>query len=174
MKEPEGEDWFNILVLHQNRVARSVKNFIPESSLPDFMDLVIWGHEHDCRIMPEQIANGIHISQPGNELYFLLLKQINLINELIEGSSVATSLAIGESLEKHVGLLYVYKTDFKMVPIKLTTVRPFLIDELVLEQSSSSNYCVENPSKQALNQTTEKINEMLESFQNEYKGKALR
>lgn len=47
----------------------------------DSTDLVIWGHEHDCRIVPEAVAEKPYwISQPG--------------------SSVATSLAEGEALEK--------------------------------------------------------------------------
>jgi DNA repair exonuclease SbcCD nuclease subunit len=62
----EQEDWFNIFVLHQNRVDRGPKTFIAEDMLPDFLDLVIWGHEHECRIIPEQ--NGRHhffVCQPG-------------------------------------------------------------------------------------------------------------
>jgi len=47
----------------------------------DSVDLVVWGHEHDCRIVPEAVAGkNYYITQPG--------------------SSVATSLADGESLEK--------------------------------------------------------------------------
>lgn len=47
----------------------------------DSIDLVIWGHEHDCRIDPEKVANKpYYISQPG--------------------SSVATSLAHGEAIPK--------------------------------------------------------------------------
>jgi len=47
----------------------------------DSIDLVVWGHEHDCRITPEPVAGKkYYISQPG--------------------SSVATSLADGEAIEK--------------------------------------------------------------------------
>ena len=47
----------------------------------DSIDLVVWGHEHDCRIIPETVVGKKYrITQPG--------------------SSVATSLADGESLEK--------------------------------------------------------------------------
>lgn len=47
----------------------------------DSINLVVWGHEHDCRIDPEPVAGkGYVITQPG--------------------SSVATSLAEGESLQK--------------------------------------------------------------------------
>jgi double-strand break repair protein MRE11 len=47
----------------------------------DAVDLVMWGHEHDCRIIPEPVAGKpYYVTQPG--------------------SSVATSLADGEALEK--------------------------------------------------------------------------
>jgi double-strand break repair protein MRE11 len=47
----------------------------------DSINLVIWGHEHDCRIIPESVAGkSYYITQPG--------------------SSVATSLADGEAIEK--------------------------------------------------------------------------
>lgn len=55
----------------------------------DSVDLVIWGHEHDCRIVPEPVAGKRYfISQPG--------------------SSVATSLAEGESIEKRVSDLHLH------------------------------------------------------------------
>lgn len=42
--------WFNVFVLHQNRVQRgaSAKNTVREQDLAKFLDLVVWGHEHDC------------------------------------------------------------------------------------------------------------------------------
>jgi double-strand break repair protein MRE11 len=47
----------------------------------DSIKLVIWGHEHDCRITPEKVSEKpYYITQPG--------------------SSVATSLAYGESIQK--------------------------------------------------------------------------
>ena len=66
----EQEDWFNIFVLHQNRVDRGPKSFIAEQMLPYFLNLVIWGHEHECRILPEDISPKISgrrrcICQPG-------------------------------------------------------------------------------------------------------------
>jgi len=63
------------------RVAHNKNEFVPEDMFDDSTDLVIWGHEHDCRIVPEAVAEKDYwISQPG--------------------SSVATSLAEGEALEK--------------------------------------------------------------------------
>ncbi|KAJ8928137.1 hypothetical protein NQ314_019317 [Rhamnusium bicolor] len=85
MLAPEKEDeWFNLLIWHQNRATRGVKNFIPDDSLPRFLDLVIWGHEHDCRIAAERKTNDVYVSQPG--------------------SSVATSLAPGEAIPKKIVL----------------------------------------------------------------------
>ena len=59
------------------------QEFVPEGMFDDSVDLVIWGHEHDCRIVPEPVAGKkYYITQPG--------------------SSVATSLADGEAIEKYV------------------------------------------------------------------------
>ncbi|KAF4522683.1 hypothetical protein B566_EDAN010464 [Ephemera danica] len=53
--EPPGEDqdWFNIFVLHQNRVGHKADEYVPEAFLPKSMNLIVWGHEHECRIKPE-------------------------------------------------------------------------------------------------------------------------
>ena len=80
--EDDGGEWFNIAVLHQNRVVHSVheKNFISAKMLPEFLDMVIWGHEHEC-VMDEHSEEGeFVIIQPG--------------------SSVATSLSQGEAVDK--------------------------------------------------------------------------
>lgn len=47
-------DWVNLFVLHQNRVAhvKGAKNIVKESHLPKFLDIVVWGHEHECIQMP--------------------------------------------------------------------------------------------------------------------------
>lgn len=98
--------WFNMLVLHQNRADRGEKNYIPENILPEFLDLILWGHEHDCRIEPEQnVAKHFYVTQPG--------------------SSVATSLSEGEAIEKHIGTLEIFENQFKLTALKLKTVRPF-------------------------------------------------
>lgn len=64
------ENCFNILVLHQNRAAHTRHGSIPENKLPSFFDLVFWGHEHECRIVPELISlpddEKYYITQPGN------------------------------------------------------------------------------------------------------------
>ncbi|KAK3090953.1 hypothetical protein FSP39_016025 [Pinctada imbricata] len=94
----EKEDWFNLFVIHQNRSKHSATSHIPEQFLDDFLDLVIWGHEHECRIEPEwNGTQNFYVSQPG--------------------SSVATSLCEGEAGKKHVGLLQIRGKDFKMTKI---------------------------------------------------------
>ncbi|KAJ3021245.1 UNVERIFIED_CONTAM: Double-strand break repair protein mre11a [Siphonaria sp. JEL0065] len=110
------DDWFNIFVLHQNRVKRGPTNYVPESFLPDFLHLVIWGHEHDCMIDLEQNdEKGFFITQPG--------------------SSVATSLSEGEMIPKHIGILEIYPDkQFKLEKVALQTVRPFVMDDIVLAE----------------------------------------
>lgn len=112
IERPEDvESFFNIFVIHQNRNDRGVKNYLPEDSLPSFVDMVLWGHEHDCRIDPEKnIRKSFYVTQPG--------------------STVATSLAAGEALPKHCGILFINGKDFKMEKIRLKTVRPFVFRNL--------------------------------------------
>ncbi|KAF9958853.1 Double-strand break repair protein mre11a [Modicella reniformis] len=50
--DDDEEPWYNLLVLHQNRVMHGPKSYIPEAFLDDFINLVIWGHEHECLIDP--------------------------------------------------------------------------------------------------------------------------
>ncbi|KAI8920697.1 Metallo-dependent phosphatase-like protein [Entophlyctis helioformis] len=111
----QAEPWFNLMVLHQNRVAHGRNNFIPESYLADFLHLILWGHEHKCQIDPEaNDAKDFYVTQPG--------------------SSVATSLCEGESETKHVGILSIQGTTFAIEKIRLRSVRPFEMDEVVLER----------------------------------------
>ncbi|BES99768.1 meiotic recombination [Nesidiocoris tenuis] len=108
-KPPNFDSWFKILVLHQNRVARAGTRHIHESQIPDFIDIVIWGHEHECLITPQpstETDKNFYISQPG--------------------SPVATSLCEGEAVEKRIGVLNIHHKSFQMDEIKLKTVRPFV------------------------------------------------
>ncbi|KAF9181913.1 Double-strand break repair protein mre11a [Haplosporangium sp. Z 767] len=112
-EDSDEEPWYNLLVLHQNRVMHGPKNYIPEAFLDEFIDLVIWGHEHECLIDPVyNPQQGFHVSQPG--------------------SSVATSLSEGESKEKHVAILKISKGKFNIQKIRLKTVRPFVMSDVVL------------------------------------------
>lgn len=115
LRATEIPESFDMFVLHQNRVCHGMTNslnYVKQEKLPKFLNFVMWGHEHECRIRPEEFEADprYFISQPG--------------------SSVATSLSEGEAVTKHVGLLSVHKTDFKLKPIKLKTVRPFVFDNV--------------------------------------------
>ncbi|XP_017881711.1 double-strand break repair protein MRE11 [Ceratina calcarata] len=109
------EEFFNILVLHQNRVPHCNYDYIPQTKLPKLLHLVMWGHEHECRIDEEFVPQTKYfITQPG--------------------SSIATSLCEGESIPKHVGILKIHGQKFKIEKLPLKTVRPFVFDDLFLQE----------------------------------------
>lgn len=113
------DDSFNIFVIHQNRVAHGKKNYIPETFLESFLDLVIWGHEHECRLRPEY-----------NELKEFYVTQ--------PGSTVITALCESEAVKKCVGILKIHKKKFKLEPIELKSTRPFLMDSIALKSFNIS------------------------------------
>lgn len=114
------QNWFNILVVHQNRfkghnVGKNRKNYLPENFIPNFFDLVIWGHEHEC--FTEAIYNNeinFHVYQPG--------------------SSVATSLIQAEAKPKHIGMCEIKGKQFRIIPIRLESLRPFIYFQFELKQ----------------------------------------
>lgn len=107
------KDWFNIMAVHQNHHAYSASGYLPEHFLPDFMDLIVWGHEHECLIEPRMNPEmQFHVMQPG--------------------SSVATSLVPGEAVPKHVAILSITGKEFKVEKHRIKSVRPFVTKELVL------------------------------------------
>ncbi|EDS31365.1 conserved hypothetical protein [Culex quinquefasciatus] len=77
----------------------------PEKSLTECLDLVIWSKEH---------GREPGVSQPG--------------------STVATSLAEGESFDKRCGILSIHKNLFRMNPIKPQTTVVYVADELQLDE----------------------------------------
>ena len=110
-------DWFNLMSVHQNHHAYTETGYLPENFLPSFMDLVIWGHEHECLINPRyNPEQTFHVMQPG--------------------SSVATSLMPGEAVPKHVAILSITGKEFKCEPIRLKTVRPFVMREIALRDDA--------------------------------------
>ncbi|XP_071449768.1 double-strand break repair protein MRE11 isoform X2 [Hetaerina americana] len=118
------DEWYNIMVLHQNHVIRgtSRNSFIPETLLPHCMDFIIWGHEHECIPVPQlNPAMDFYVLQPG--------------------SSVATSLSEGESMEKNVFHLQVKGKEIKVNPIPLKTVRPFVFETISLSDYDSLQPC---------------------------------
>jgi double-strand break repair protein MRE11 len=116
LRPSSDKPWFNLFALHQNRdLGRGSKNCVHESMIPDWMDLVCWGHEHECCIDPhESVVGTFRITQPG--------------------SSVATSLTAGEAARKQIGLLDIRHQSFRLLPIPLTQVRTFVLGEVALSQ----------------------------------------
>jgi double-strand break repair protein MRE11 len=103
------------MAVHQNHHAHNETGYLPENFLPDFMDLVVWGHEHECLIDPRLNPEmQFHVMQPG--------------------SSVATSLVAGEAVAKHVAVLSVTGKEFKIEKHRLQTVRPFVTRDIVLAE----------------------------------------
>lgn len=137
--------WFNIFIIHQNRdYGRGAKNCIHDHMLPDFLDLVLWGHEHECVIDPVESTTGnFHVTQPG--------------------SSVATSLVEGEARKKHVGLLEVRGDQFRLQPIALKTVRKFVVSEIRLSDLIDPE--IPNLKEEVKQVLTEKIEEILHELE---------
>ena len=52
------------------------------------------------------------------------------------GSSIATSLSDGETRLKHVGVLRVHRRDFRIDKVALQTVRPFVLESIVLAETA--------------------------------------
>jgi double-strand break repair protein MRE11 len=108
-------DWYHMICVHQNHYAHTETNYLPENVLPRFLDLVIWGHEHECIINP----------RPNPEMGFSVIQP---------GSSVATSLIPGEAVPKQVTILSITGREMKHEPIRLRSVRPFIYKDLVLAE----------------------------------------
>lgn len=116
---PDGlEKFFNVFALHQNKNAgRGTKNCVHESMIPEWMDFVVWGNEHECEPnLIESITGTFQIIQPG--------------------SSIATSLVESEARPKHMMLLSVHKNEYKTEWIPYTQVRPFRIGEINLRRDA--------------------------------------
>ncbi|CAM9132136.1 unnamed protein product, partial [Chrysoparadoxa australica] len=112
--EAMDEDWFNMFVLHQNRdTGRGKKSCVHESMIPGWMDMVVWGHEHECKIWPvhSNVAD-FYIMQPG--------------------STVATSLVEGEAVTKHCSLVEIRGNEFKTEKYPLRQVRDFVMKAISL------------------------------------------
>ena len=128
------EHWFNLMLFHQNRAAYSPKNHIPELFLDDFLDLIVWGHEHDCLVDPTYYPQrDFYISQPG--------------------SSCVTSLSEGESGMKHVALLLVKGNQFELKPLPLKRNRPFVFGDYLIDAQMAE--------KQLLADIQRRIEEMI-------------
>ncbi|KAF7663348.1 hypothetical protein LDENG_00211740 [Lucifuga dentata] len=149
------DEWFNLFTIHQNRSKHSPTNYIPEQFLDDFIDLVVWGHEHECLIAPTRNEQQLfYVTQPG--------------------SSVATSLSPGEATKKHIGLLRVKGRKMNLHKIPLKTVRQFFIQDVVLSDYQDL-FTPDTPqvTKKVENFCHAKVTEMLEEAERERLGSPL-
>ena len=119
-------DWFSLMSVHQNHHAYTETGYLPEHFLPDFLDLVVWGHEHECLIDPKtNPETNFRVMQPG--------------------SSVATSLVPGEAIPKHVAIVSITGKDFNVENIRLKTVRPFMYKDISLSSDRTMREISQEP-----------------------------
>ena len=104
----------NLLLLHQNRSSNINKTFLNENLLPDFLDLLIWGHEHEC--IPDLAYNS--------------LKNFNILQP---GSTLQTSFHESELKPKCCFLMDFKDNKYTIYPIPLETVRPMKVRSLSLK-----------------------------------------
>lgn len=145
----EGE-WFNLMCVHQNHTGHTNTAFLPEQFLPNFLDLVIWGHEHEC--IPHLIHN------PS--------KQFDVLQP---GSSVATSLCDAEAKPKNVFILQLrHDQPPELIPIPLNTVRTFLMRSVSLQDI---NYLRPHDKEGISRYLVDQIEEMIAEANDETKHK---
>ena len=143
----------SILTKIYNSVAHTEKGYLPEAFLPDFLDMIIWGHEHECLIDPKYNPEmNFHVMQPG--------------------SSVATSLMPGEAVPKHVAVLSITGRDFAVESIRLKTVRPFVMREIVLSgEKEAIKLAKKANNRTALTQfLTDIVDDMIKQANDEWKA----
>jgi double-strand break repair protein MRE11 len=122
---PNHEEYFHVFAIHQNRfrgaaAGQRAKNCVHLSFLPSFLNLVVWAHEHECIPSPEHsVECGFYVLQ--------------------SGSSIQTSLSQSEQAPKHVFLLEIQGSDFRIRAIPLLTVRTLVMDEIVLPGNIALN-----------------------------------
>ena len=121
------EDYFNILVIHQNRYKGAIgvnrRNSITDETVPSWFNLVIWGHEHESipTLVP-CVQNGVEFLQPG--------------------STVRTSLIETEKKPKHCFILNFEElhseegsVNYELQKFELMKVRPFIYREIILSHT---------------------------------------
>ncbi|KCZ75155.1 DNA repair protein (mre11), partial [Anncaliia algerae PRA109] len=91
------ENCFSILMVHQNRREYTPKDYLPYEFLPNWFDLVIYGHEHESVIVKYNS--------------FILLQS---------GSTVRTSLSEKEVFDKFIYLLDTKEGKLERIELKST------------------------------------------------------
>lgn len=150
--EVQSDEWFNLMCVHQNHHGHTETGYLPENFLQSFLDVVIWGHEHECLIEPKKNPEmGFSVIQPG--------------------SSIATSLCEGEAVPKHCAILTITPDrKFHVEPIRLRTVRPFVMREMVLaDEPEMKNVWNKRDNRAKITQhLTMVVNELIEEARKEW------
>lgn len=118
------EEWYNILMVHQNRVAREREHFC-EDFVDEFFDLVVYGHEHESMVM-----KGRHLT-------------------LQPGSTVRTSLCEAERHGKYVYILRI-GAEAVLEHVRLRRVRPLLLDTLRVGEKDDPEERVESKMREMI------------------------
>ena len=140
------------MLSYQHSHAYTETGYLPETFLPDFMDLVVWGHEHECLIDPRtNPETGFRVMQPG--------------------SSVATSLVPGESVAKHVAIVSITGREFESEPIRLKSVRPFKMREIALAEDRVAKKLAKKENNRT--ELTRRMHEIVEELIEEAKAEWL-
>ena len=176
--ETEG-DWFNVAVLHQNRVGKELhgKAYISAKMLPDFLDLVVWGHEHEFVGDEASEEGSFVIVQPGSSVATSLcaaeavdksasLRTINNSTLVAfwlngqHGSRVDAVLSVAFLSHRHVCIIEIKGDQYRCLNLPLYTTRPFVISDITLSEHVDAAV---PHSMEAIEQLlTEQIDNMLE------------
>ena len=58
-------------------VCTALQNYVKEEMLPEWLDLVVWGHEHECKGgLEDSIAGSFKILQAGSTVATSLVSDI--------------------------------------------------------------------------------------------------
>ncbi|ELA42498.1 DNA repair protein (mre11) [Vittaforma corneae ATCC 50505] len=146
---PEGEEWINIFIVHQNRTFRP-EEYLPEDLINPFFDIVIYGHEHES------------------------IKTRHKNFEVLQcGSTVRTSLCEGEMGDKFVYIIDISERVF-INRIKLETVRPFIMDTIKIFETNNASSINNNITGRSIDQQIkDKVEEILERLNENRTGSML-
>ncbi|XP_953263.1 double-strand break repair protein, putative [Theileria annulata] len=110
----EFDKYYKILMIHQNRYPRRGINdhdYVTTNMIPEWFDLVIWGHEHESIKFPQKSS-------------FENFQILQL------GSTIQTCLVPAEIPPKHACLIHITTENVNFYPISLKSTRKFISDEL--------------------------------------------
>ncbi|ORD98125.1 MRE11 [Hepatospora eriocheir] len=125
---PDSDEYYNILIVHQNRVFRN-EEYLPLEFIPEWFNLAIYGHEHASIKLTEKNLDVIQV-----------------------GSSIRTSLSLDETGAKYSYLLEFIDSEWKITRKELKTVRSFILDAIKITGSN-----IEDQIKEKLNLMLSKI-----------------